>query len=279
MGLDIRHARSGSGEPIVLIHGIGHRRQAWDPVIPLLAEECEVIAIDLPGFGESPALPAGMTYDMRTTIDNFGDLLDDLGIDQPHVVGNSLGGAIALELGAAKLARSVVALSPAGFWTAAERRYAIALLTSMRVSTHVPDVMLRRIATKPRLRREAVRTIYSRPDRIDAERFLGDARAMRDSAGFRPSAAAGKSYHCHAAPMVPTTVAWGDRDHVLLPRQAGIAKRRLPKAVHIALPGCGHVPMGDNPELIAEVILRGTVAADTAAGSDAASAKKPAATA
>ena len=278
MGLDIRYARSGSGEPIVLIHGIGHRRQAWDPVIPLLAEECEVIAIDLPGFGESPALPADMAYDMRTTIDNFGDLLDDLGVDKPHVVGNSLGGAIALELGAAKLARSVVALSPAGFWTAAERRYAVALLTSMRVSTHVPDAMLRQIAAKPRLRREAVRTIYSRPDRIDAERFLGDARAMRDSAGFRPSAAAGKTYHCHAAPLVPTTVAWGERDHVLLPRQAGIAKRRLPKAVHIALPGCGHVPMGDNPELIAEVILRGTVEADTATDTGA-SARKPAATA
>ena len=58
MGLDIRHVRRGSGEPIVLIHGIGHRRQAWDPVIPLLAEESEVIAIDLPGFGES-ALPEG----------------------------------------------------------------------------------------------------------------------------------------------------------------------------------------------------------------------------
>jgi pimeloyl-ACP methyl ester carboxylesterase len=72
-------------------------------------------------------------------------------------------------------------------------------------------------------------------------------------------------------------VAWGDRDHVLLPRQADIAKRRLPKAVHLALPGCGHVPMGDNPELIAEVILRGTIGADT--GADAVSAKKPAATA
>ena len=65
---------------------------------------------------------------------------------------------------------------------------------------------------------------------------------------------------------------------MLLPRQAGIAKRRLPKAVHIALPGCGHVPMGDNPELIAEVILRGTVEADTATDTGA-SARKPAATA
>jgi pimeloyl-ACP methyl ester carboxylesterase len=275
MVLDIRHVRTGAGEPVLLIHGIGHRRQAWDPVIPLLAEECEVIAIDLPGFGESPGLPDDMSYDMRTTIANFGDLLEELGIETPHIVGNSLGGAIALELGAAGLARSVVTLAPAGFWTLAERRYAIALLSSLRMSTRIPDAALRRIAASPRLRRETVRTIYSRPDRIDAERFLGDARAMRDSVGFRATAIAGKRYHCHAVPSVPTTVAWGDRDRVLLPRQAEIARRRLPKAVHIALPGCGHVPMGDNPELVAEVILRGMVGA----GSDTADASKPAATA
>jgi pimeloyl-ACP methyl ester carboxylesterase len=269
MGLDIRYARTGAGEPLMLIHGIGHRRQAWDPVISLLAEQCEVIAIDLPGCGESPGLPTGMRYDMRTTIANFGDLLDDLGIETPHIAGNSLGGAIALELGAAGLARSVVGLAPAGFWTTTERRYAVTLLSSLRMSTWVPDPILRQIAAHPRLRRETIRTIYSRPDRIDEERFLGDARAMRDSVGFRPMTAAGKTYHCHAVPTVPTTIAWGERDHVLLPRQAALARRRLPKAEHIALPGCGHVPMGDNPELVADVILRGTVAADTDAAATA----------
>jgi pimeloyl-ACP methyl ester carboxylesterase len=260
MALDIRYSRTGEGEPVLLIHGIGHRREAWDPVVPLLSTEREVIAVDLPGFGESPGLPPGMAYDMATTIDNFGDFLDDLGIGRPHIVGNSLGGAIALELGAAGLARSVVALAPAGFWSLAERRYAIALLSSLRVSARIPDAMLRRIAANPRLRRETIRTIYAHPERIDETRFLGDARAMRDSVAFRPAAAAGKRYHCRAVPTVPTTIAWGERDRVLLPRQADLARHRLPKAVHIWLPGCGHVPMGDNPELIAEVILRGSVA-------------------
>ncbi|HYJ69495.1 MAG TPA: alpha/beta fold hydrolase [Nocardioidaceae bacterium] len=261
MGIDIRYLRTGAGERLLLIHGIGHRRQAWDPVIPLLAEEHEVIAVDLPGFGESPGLPEDMTYDMPTTITNFGAFIDDLGIETPHIAGNSLGGAIALELGAAGLARSVTTLSPAGFWTAAERRYAVALLSSLRMSTRIPESMLRRIAANPRLRRESVRTIYSRPDRIDEVRFLGDAMAMRDSVAFKPTAAAGKAYHCRAVPSVPTTIAWGDRDRVLFPRQADIARRRLPNAVHISLPGCGHVPMGDNPELIAEVILRASAEA------------------
>jgi pimeloyl-ACP methyl ester carboxylesterase len=263
MGLDIRYTRIGAGEPLLLIHGIGHRRQAWDPVVPLLATEREVIAVDLPGFGESPGLPSDMRYDMPTTIINFKRFIDDLGIDSPHLVGNSVGGAIALEVGAAGLASSVIALSPAGFWTAAERRYAIALLSSLRMSTKIPESVLRRIAANPRLRREAQRSIYARPERIDEERFLGDARAMRDSVAFKPTAAAGKRYHCRAVPAVPTTIAWGQRDRVLLPREADIARRRLPKAVHISLPGCGHVPMGDNPELIAEVILRGSAAVES----------------
>jgi pimeloyl-ACP methyl ester carboxylesterase len=261
--LDIRYSRTGSGEPLVLIHGIGHRREAWDPVVPLLAADRDVIAVDLPGFGESPGLPAGMVYDMPTTITNFKRFIDDLGIRPPHIAGNSLGGAIALELGAAGLARSVIGLAPAGFWTAAERRYAIALLTSLRMSTRIPDAVLRGIAANPRLRRETIRSIYARPERIDEERFLGDARAMRDAVAFKPTAAAGKRYHCRAVPAVPTTIAWGARDRVLLPRQADIARRRLPKAVHISLPGCGHVPMGDDPELIAEVILRGSAAVES----------------
>lgn len=258
MALDIRYTRVGAGEPLLLVHGIGHRRAAWDPVVPMLAEGREVIAVDLPGFGESPGLPAGMPYDMQTTIANFGDFIDDLGIEQPHIAGNSLGGAIALELGAAGLVRSVTALAPAGFWTATERRYAVALLSSLRMSTRIPESMLRRIAAKPRLRRESMRTIYSHPEAIDEVRFLGDAIAMRDSVAFKPTARAGKTYHCRAVPTVPTTIAWGDRDHVLFPRQADIARRRLPEATHVSLPGCGHVPMGDNPELIAEVILRGS---------------------
>lgn len=258
MDVDIRYTRSGRGEPLLLVHGIGHRRQAWDPVLGLLTAHHDVIAVDLPGFGESPGLPDGMAYDLPTTVANFRDFYEHLGIDPPHVVGNSLGGALALELGAAGLARTVTALSPAGFWSAGERHYALALLTSLRMTTFVPDVVVRRIAATPRLRREALRPVYAHPERVDAELFLAEARAMRTAVGFAPTAATGRAYSCRAVPDVPVTIAWGDRDRVLLPRQADIARRRLPGAVHVSLPGCGHVPMGDDPELVAELILLGT---------------------
>lgn len=255
--LDIAISRHGSGAPVVLLHGIGHRRQAWDPIVGLLAEDHEVIAVDLPGFGESPPLPPELTYDMPTTMRNFATVFADLGLDRPHIVGNSLGGAIAIELGARDLVRSVTALSPAGFWTPYDRRYALMLLGSLRLTAMAPAATLRRVARSPRLRARTMRSIFEHPERFTEQEFLDDAHNMARSPGYKPTARAGSTYDCHVVPVVPTTIAWGTRDRVLKPRQAEIARRRLPTARHVSLPGCGHVPMIDDPELVAQVIRIG----------------------
>jgi pimeloyl-ACP methyl ester carboxylesterase len=140
----LAHTRKGSGEPLVLIHGIGHRRQAWDPVLDRLAESYDVIALDLAGFGESAPYPDGTAYSMdnacRILVDNF----EEWGISRPHVVGNSLGGAIALELGARGLARSVTALSPAGFFrNVADRAVALFALILLKLTSHLPLALVR----------------------------------------------------------------------------------------------------------------------------------------
>lgn len=122
----------GGGEPLLLLHGIGHHRQAWDPVAHILATERDLIAVDLPGFGASPALPDGLAYDLSTTAAVFGAFCEAMELERPHVAGNSLGGLLALELGRKKAVQSVTALSPAGFWSAAERRYAFGMLLTMR---------------------------------------------------------------------------------------------------------------------------------------------------
>ena len=111
----LAYERIGSGPPLVLLHGVGHRRQAWYPVVDLLSSQREVILVDLPGHGESdPFVPAG-----RPVVDALRDelvaFLGEQGLDRPHIAGNSLGGRMALEAGAIGLARSVTALSPAGF--------------------------------------------------------------------------------------------------------------------------------------------------------------------
>ncbi|MYR60292.1 alpha/beta fold hydrolase, partial [Streptomyces sp. SID625] len=103
----LSYARVGDGEPLLLLHGIGHHRQAWDPVIHLLAGERDVVSVDLPGFGASPALPDGLRHDLPTMNAALGALCETLEIDRPHVAGNSLGGLLALEMGREKLVRSV----------------------------------------------------------------------------------------------------------------------------------------------------------------------------
>ena len=95
----VAYRREGSGEPLLLLHGIGHHLQAWDPVFALLAADRDVIAVDLPGFGASPGLPDGVAYDLATVVPVLGALCEALSLDRPHVAGNSLGGLLALELG------------------------------------------------------------------------------------------------------------------------------------------------------------------------------------
>jgi pimeloyl-ACP methyl ester carboxylesterase len=110
------HTRTGAGAPLVLLHGIGSSRRAWDPVIPALAGRFDVIAVDLPGFGDSGPLPPGAEPRPAALAAAVARLLDDLGITAPHVAGNSLGGWVALELAGLRPVASLALLSPAGLW-------------------------------------------------------------------------------------------------------------------------------------------------------------------
>ena len=104
--------RHGSGEPLVLVHGVTHRRQGWYPVLDELAEQREVVLVDLPGHGDSPDLVLDGRPVDAVLRETFAEFLDAAGLDRPHVAGNSLGGMIALGAGAEGAARSVTALSP-----------------------------------------------------------------------------------------------------------------------------------------------------------------------
>ena len=101
--------RTGQGEPLVLLHGQGFSRRSFDPVVPLLAAERDVIAVDLPGHGESPRQPEGAGNAPRDLAVAVGELLDELGLATAHIAGNSSGGWVALELGRSGRARTVTA--------------------------------------------------------------------------------------------------------------------------------------------------------------------------
>ncbi|MEV7896074.1 MULTISPECIES: alpha/beta fold hydrolase [Streptomyces] len=264
--VSVEYERTGAGEPLVLLHGIGHHHQAWDPVTRILATEREVIALDLPGFGASPGLPDGVPYTLEAVTPVLGALFEALGLDRPHVAGNSLGGLFALELGRTGLVRSVTALSPAGFWSEPERRYAFTTLRAMRrAALALPVPAIERLSRSAAGRTALTSTIYARPGRRSPEAVVAETLALRGATGFHQTLAAGGSVSfTDDVKGIPVTVAWGTRDRILLRKQGIRAKHVIPDARLVRLPGCGHVPMNDDPALVARVILDTSRAGDGA---------------
>jgi pimeloyl-ACP methyl ester carboxylesterase len=254
--IEIVFERRGSGSPLVLLHGIGHRWQAWAPVLDALSASHDVIAVDLPGFGRSPLLPEGRGYDMASAVQACADIFEDMGLGRPHVAGNSLGAAISLELASRGLVSSATALAPAGFWTPRDRAWALRVLSFIRSSGRAPAAF-RSVAVRNRLFRLAAGSLlYGHPSRMTAEIMLDDLVSMTGAKAFDLVADAGRQYaYAAPPPTVPVTVAWGTRDRILWPRQARRAAELLPRARHVWLYGAGHVPMIDEPEQVAQVIL------------------------
>lgn len=263
--MSLAYTRVGTGEPLVLLHGIGHHRQVWDPVVPVLAVERDVISVDLPGCGESPALPDGLRHDLPTTTAVLAALCEALGLQRPHVAGNSLGGLLALELGRDGLARSVTALSPAGFWSQAERRYAFTVLTAMRqIARRMPPPVVEALARPAAGRTLLTSAIYARPARRSPEAVVAETLALARAQGFSETLRSGRDVRfTDDITGIPVTVAWGSKDRLLVPRQGIRAKYILPRARLVRLPGCGHVPMNDDPALVARVLLDGSRPATT----------------
>jgi pimeloyl-ACP methyl ester carboxylesterase len=257
--------REGSGPPLVLLSGIGMSLAAWKPVRPRLAASRSLILFDLPGFGASDAFSDGVDATMPALTDVVAANLERLGIERPHVAGNSLGGAIALELARRELVASVTAISPAGFWSALDGYFAHASLVATWTLARRMRPLAPRLVTRPRLRRLVFGQMFARPERIAPADALANLETFATGAGFRATLLLTNDYRFPAGDLpVPATIAWGTRDALLLPVQAKRARERLPHARHIALEGCGHVPMSDDPEQVAKVILRGSAAAAAA---------------
>jgi pimeloyl-ACP methyl ester carboxylesterase len=252
--------RHGSGPPLVLLHGVGHRRQAWGAVLGRLTPHRDVILVDLPGHGESPPLrPAGRPV-LDAMLAEVTGLFDELGLDRPHVAGNSLGGRLALEAGVKGRAATVTALSPAGFWRSrAEVGYDRAVFKVMEFAGARTRRFVPALSRSTAGRAVLYSTVVSRPSRMSPEQAQGDMAAFVAAADALRMVLGGMTNFTGTVPAgVPVMIGWGTRDRLLFPGQARVAKAQLPKALLVPLPGCGHVPMTDNPPLVADVLLRGS---------------------
>lgn len=252
--------RRGSGPPLVLVHGHGSHWAAWEPILDRLAAEHDVIAVDLPGFGASP--PDGTVASVEGFARRLEAFFAEQRVERPAVSGFSMGGAIALELARRGTVSSAVAICPAGFWTPRERRWCAASLRRARhLSGLLPRAVLERLARSPVARTLFMGQFVGRPWRMTPEAVLAAVDAQARAVLFEQAFDHFERHVFHDAEQlraVPVTVAWGDRDYLLLSRQAARARRVLPWAQHVTLHGCGHVPFSDDPEACAAAILAGS---------------------
>ena len=257
MSASINYHRGGEGPPLVLLHGVGLSWQIWAPVIALLEADFDVIACDSPGFGASAPLPRGVAPTIPAYADAFEWFLAELGLERPHVAGNSMGGAIALELARSGAAGSATAFSPAGFWNRAELRYAqLSLLSIARLPGALRPLWAALMRTRA-ARAALLRQYFGDPLRIPAEELQRTLAGVWSAPAMVPAVEAFSQYSFGAARALRSTtvtIAWGRGDRLLPYRtQSRRARAQLPWATHVTL-GAGHVPFHDDPPACAEVI-------------------------
>lgn len=248
----------GSGEPLLLLHGLGSCWQVWEPVLGDLATTFEVDAPDLPGFGANPPL-AGVAPTPGALADAVEGHLDALGWEQAHLAGNSMGGLLVLELARRGRARSVTAISPAGMAEGWEDAWARALLRTQVVAGRRLRPLADRLIGSSIGRAALMGTTVARPQRLGADAVRTQMEAFLDSPSVldtlelmdpEPTVTALDAIDA------PTTIAWGSRDRLLLPQQGPRYKAAMPQARLVKLDGLGHCPMSDDPALVADVIRR-----------------------
>jgi len=243
----------GSAPTVLLVHGVGAARLVWAPLLPQLAQRYHVIAVDLPGHGASAPLQPGRDARCRALGRQVAAACAELGVARPHVVGNSLGGWIGLEMAADGATRSLTALAPAG----------------LRIAPTAPSPVLRlnRLlartvgrATEPLLEHATVRRLVfasgsADPAALDPDLARGTVRALGDSTAYEAmlDATGHERFVRRHDVTVPVTIVFGDRDRIL-PRPNQRREIAPDGAEWIVLPRCGHAPMWDAPQRCLEII-------------------------
>jgi pimeloyl-ACP methyl ester carboxylesterase len=246
--------RAGRGEPLLLLHGIGSTRNDFAALLPQLAEHFDVLSLDLPGHGDSPVSARRPT--VATLTDAVEADLDARGLQRVHVLGNSLGGRIGIELAARHRARSLVALSPSGLGLPAERLHQGLLMATARQLTRTLRPLLGTLASTPGGRTALLAGMRARPWEASETEALAMRGGFADSAGFwsmlwwavlQDVPAGLHRVDC------PVTLAQGALDVI----GAGQTPRYLamiPGSRFQLLPGAGHAPQSDAADAILALV-------------------------
>lgn len=255
----------GSGTPLVLLHGATSSWRCWQPVLSELEQHHRVFAPTLAGHHGGPALACAAHEVLDRLVDDLVDWLDGSGLERPHVVGNSLGGWLALELARRGRAGSVTALSPIGAWSVPQDLDR--LLRQFRLAgPMVRSRLVHRLVGTTQGRRLFLGLVHHRPELVPA---LAARQSLQDAArcSVLPLLLEGAAQIGPIAALddldCPVRLAWGIKDATLpFDRFGRPMVDAVPSAELVVLPGVGHVPMYDDPALVARTVLQVTSAVD-----------------
>jgi pimeloyl-ACP methyl ester carboxylesterase len=255
--------RAGEGEPLVLIHGFTATWRCWLPVLGELVPRFEVIAPTLHGHdGGTPLPPSEQPHSITRAADLLEGHLDELGVGTAHLAGNSMGGALALELAKRGRARSVVGISPAGGLDPDDRAAAervIKVFKRMQTTTARSMAMLPRVVARPRLRQVAFRDVMTRGHQVPANEALAMARSSVRCDVVEDVYEVLREGKASVLELdridVPVLITWGSKDRILpMGSHSPRLRREIPGLEFRIHPGIGHTPMWDDPGLIASTI-------------------------
>ena len=257
-GAPVNVVELGSGPAMLFVHGLMGCWQNWLEQLPHFARAHRVIALDLPGFGQSPLPPSG-----EVTIPGYARtldaLLERLGVASAVVVGNSLGGFVAAELALAVPARveRLVLVSASGLSPAHVKR------DPTEIAPHVAAGVLARAAIRrewifrrPRLRDAFAGYIIRHPGRLPADLLYEQLEAAA-APGFLPATLSSMQFHIEdrlAEIDTPTLIVWGDDDKVVPPQDGPRFAAAIPRSELVWFDDTGHVPMLEHPARFNRVV-------------------------
>jgi pimeloyl-ACP methyl ester carboxylesterase len=252
--------RGGSGPPLVCLHGFLDTWRTWELVLPALERHHDVLAPTLAGHAGGPPIDGHAIG--AVLADAVERQMDAAGFGTADLVGNSLGGYVALQLAARGRARSVVALAPAGGWAADDdsARDLLAFQASLHEQVTAAAPYAAAVLATPEGRRRVTRLITTNFEHLPAELLV---HQMQGIAGCHAAldlidnaARAGWSLEPEKI-ACPVRIVWGIDDRLLSWPRAAARYRRdwLPHADWVALDGVGHCPQLDVPLETAQLIL------------------------
>ncbi len=248
-GLRLRYLDYGTGPAVVLLHGMASSWQWWLENIPALAQRHRVIAVDLPGFGESDPLPA--PADMATHARVVLELLNQLGVESATFAGHSMGGLVAIETFNAdpERVRNLILVDSGGV-PMSDRRLALILVVLRLCSAVLRRRFVRRaLATKEWVRRIALGAAFRDSRVMSPELALQTMPNFGGPGSVDAIPAAARSVHATVPESIgcPVLLVWGEHDVVVPPSAAQQMHDRLPDCELAIFAGAGHTPMVEFP--------------------------------